>query len=230
MKLVYLKYDLKMELQENRVFVLSIENEAVFSEMVCDLWRQTNGEEGGFLLSEDDKIYSLSSMLEFIVNPFSIDCNNRKILSKLYKELQETASSVMQQELGGINTAALQFLEKLEMETPYSLHYRLDMDFHALLKCYDVKLEIAGESFLDKIVNYMKILHQLCGKELVVFLNLKQYLSKKEMQLLYQFAFYEKIYVMIIEGSASALGENEIGLIYDPDLCIIERQDSHSDN
>lgn len=223
MKLVYPEYDLKMELQENQVFILSVENQRAFSKMVYDLWHQVNGGDGGFILSEEEKIKSISSLLEFIVNPFSVDCNDRKILSKLYKELQEIAGASALQSLGEVNRAVLQFLDHLEMESPYSLHYELETDFIALLKSYDVKLEAASESFLENIVNYMRILHQLGGKEIVVFLNLKQYVTQDELQQLYQFAFYEKIYILILEGSASPLSENEIGLIYDQDLCIIKR-------
>lgn len=69
-KLVYGKYDISMKLEENYVNELIVENPAVLAEMVQELTAQTEGAEGGFILSEDEKILSIEKNLVFIKDPF----------------------------------------------------------------------------------------------------------------------------------------------------------------
>ena len=88
-KLVYGKYDISMSLEENYVNELIIENPPILAEMVQELTAQADGGEGGFVLSEDGKPLSVEKNLVFIKDPFSVDVNQRKLLSRLYEELEE---------------------------------------------------------------------------------------------------------------------------------------------
>ena len=61
-----------------------------------------------------------------------------------------------------------------------------------------------------------------CGTEVFAILNLKQYISKEELQQFYASVFYEKVFLLLIEGNFSGKEKNEKCLIYDKDCCIIE--------
>ena len=87
MKAIYAKYGIELSLEENQIITLVVENPKVMSDMLRDIFRQINGEEGGWILSENDKIFPLEKTGVLLDNPLTADCNDKKILTKLYKEL-----------------------------------------------------------------------------------------------------------------------------------------------
>ena len=95
MRFVYPAYQLEVFLHENQITVLSIENPTAYSAMLHDMWNQAQGNIGGFILSDGDKIRSISKEMECIFNPFSLDCNDKKITNKLYQELKENADTYL---------------------------------------------------------------------------------------------------------------------------------------
>lgn len=56
-----------------------------------ELYRQTEGAEGRFVLSAGDKELDIAKTVTMILNPFAIDLQDRKIVSKLYHQLEALA-------------------------------------------------------------------------------------------------------------------------------------------
>ena len=80
MKLVCASFGLEMELLENYVTVLVVENAGYLTEIVSSLKKQSDGEEGIFVLVENDKIEKIDKKLALVIDPFSISVNERKIM------------------------------------------------------------------------------------------------------------------------------------------------------
>lgn len=81
MKLVCASFGLEMELLENYVTVLVVENAGYLTEIVSSLKKQSEGsegEEGIFVLAENDKIEKIDKKLALVIDPFSISINERK--------------------------------------------------------------------------------------------------------------------------------------------------------
>lgn len=222
MKLVYPEYQLELPLAENQIMVLSIENPRMYAAMVGDLWRQSQGEEGGFILSDRDKIIPISKELECVFNPFGLDCNDKKVVNKLYTELKEQAEENLSCESAKMNREILSYLDKVLLQVPYSLDYDVDFDLVSLLKIYGVKIENVQGTLLEKIVEYIKVLSRVCHIKIFVFVGLKQYLTMNELEQLYEFVFYEKISLIIIESVHSECISGEKCWLFDQDFCIIE--------
>ena len=82
-----MEYGIEIELSENQICVLIAESPSFFSKLIETLYKEKQDGDGKILLSENDKILSFSKMSEIIVNPFTIDPNERRIMQKLYQEL-----------------------------------------------------------------------------------------------------------------------------------------------
>ena len=95
MKLICEKYGIFIEFIENQVATLVIENQKVFSEFVQNLNQQINGDEGDLILSDEDKELSFSKQAVLVTNPFTLNCNEKRIVNKLYKELQDTTNETL---------------------------------------------------------------------------------------------------------------------------------------
>lgn len=222
MKLVNKFYNIEIELIENQVTIITVENPEAYSKCVGDIWNQVSGNEGDFILSECDKIKNISKEMDCIINPFSLDCNNKKIVTRLYQELKLQADNLMQEEVSMLNANIIEFLDKLLFSVPYNTTYELDIDMSNLLKLYNVGIETKAERLIDVIVEYFKVMLKLCNINIFVFIDLKHYLSKEHLEQLYQELFYLKIYLIIIEPIQTERLQNEKYWIIDNDLCIIE--------
>ena len=85
MRLVNSKYNLKIEFEENKSTELVVENKECMIDIVQNLLSQVDGIEGDFVLAAEKEMKMEKDVL-FIIDPFSIDFNNKKIITKLYEQ------------------------------------------------------------------------------------------------------------------------------------------------
>lgn len=76
-------------------------------------------------------------------------------------------------------------------------------------------------TFLERVVQYLRILSDLCRIRVVFFLNLKAFLKEKELRELYKEAAYCKIQLVLIESVMRDKMKEEDICIIDRDMCII---------
>ena len=158
----------------------------------------------------------------FLDNPLMVNCNEKRILTRLYKELSEQANTLMYEEYTQINSYIVSFLERLLDTVPYHLDMEVDMDLTGILKLYGVKMESDGVSVIEVMIDYLRALSSICNIHVIWILNLKQFLTVEEVQQLYEFCFYEKIHLINLEGQKNYNLGQEKCVIIDKDLCIID--------
>ena len=223
MRLTYPGLNIEFNLSETEPVVIVLEKPEIFSDFIENIWNQTNGREGCFILGNADKVLCLDKKLALIMNPFAISSNDRKILSKIYTELSIVTTESYYEELAALNTAIINALDKMMEKLPYPLTSKFELDLISLFKTYDIKIEEEDNGLLERVVSYLKLNHQVCGIEVFVFVNLKQYLEKEQLQELYKAAAYEQVYIINIEGrDGKERLKEERCIIIDKDLCIID--------
>lgn len=228
MNLVHTFYNLEISIIENMPNVIVIEHPKAFSDIILDIWRQTSGESGGFILSNKDKELNITKEIIFVDNPFSASCNDRKVLTKIYQEISCYIAEKYLETFANINQATVSLLDNLNMELPYNIDFSLDMSAENLCKMYDVKINTDTCTLLEQLCDYVSIMHKVCKINIFAFLNLKNYLSVDEISLLYEHINNEKVNVLLFEGSYKEKYENEKIWILDKDLCIIELSEDNN--
>lgn len=214
--------NMNLELEENKVLVITIENTMMYIKFISDLSAQSKGEPGLVCLSKDDKAISISRSAEVIFNPFSIDINNKKVITKLYQELRNISDGTFQEQQYKINADIIEYLDILTNHCTYYLNYDLQIEPEALFKLYNVKLVDHTDSFLEQLIHYLRVMNQLGGIHNFFFINLKDYLEENELEVLYEFARYEKIDLILLETRKTTHQKYEKHWILDKDRCIIE--------
>ena len=218
MKLANAEMNLQIEFLENQVIVLIMEEPGTFSAAIQDLLA---GEESQFILYEGEKNYSLEKAMEIVVDPFSLDFNNRKILQKLYKEWALEANEMFQKKTE-INTDIINVLSQLQLNSLYGeIKYNLEFSWEDIFKIYQVGFQTEGEGILEKLLSYMKILSGLLEIRILCIVNLKTYLSEEQLKEVYQMAFYCKLQLLLIENREQSNLEGEKTYIIDRDRCLI---------
>lgn len=222
MKFVNPDYGLDMQLSDERPAILVIESKRLRAEIVDKLHRQCSGEDGNFVLSEGQKVLKLPKVMDFILEPFTLDINNRKVLTKLYQKMTEYGNEVLYEEQSQINRRIIELFDRISLNVPYNIEYGLDFNVESLCKAYDVRLETSGDGLLNKIMDYVKVMNQLCGYKAFAMLNMNFYLNVEEVKFLYEFAAYQKICLLMMEFEMPALIPDNNCCIIDGDCCMIE--------
>lgn len=222
MKLVYPDYKYHIDFIENTVNIMIIENQVEFRRLVQELGAQSNGEDGRFVLSDNDKTLKISDNVVMIIDPFSISVNNKKILDKIYsKMLTEIETSELYLCKDKINFKLIELLEEVVQKVDYNIEYETEIDFKSIFKLMNVKLEEASEP-VEKIVHFMKAYVEILGYKIFIFVNLFSYLSDEELLSIEKYANYNKIRIMFIESNNNRhVFANSKNYVIDKDLCEI---------
>jgi len=77
LKLVHEDLNSIIEFKENVNNVIVVENPSMFCKLIEDLNRQLIGEEGGFVLSQEDKVIDISKNIILLTDMF---CNGQAFL------------------------------------------------------------------------------------------------------------------------------------------------------
>ena len=114
-----------------------------------------------------------------------------------------------------------QYMLELISDFDVSVHLENSIDIAMLLKAAPVTVSDICATLPEKICNYAKIENEFFGKKIFAFVNLKQFLSEEDIEDVYKFFRYEKLYLLLFEGYQKYNSKNEHILIIDRDMCII---------
>lgn len=223
MKLVHPCLTRPLVFKENKIVTFVVENQSLLGELIFELIEQIQGEEGRFVLSSGCDILDIHKNIDMVMDIFSLELNQRKLLNKLYHELKEKA---LQSDyyidtvnlMGDITT----YLDKLFESISYPLSHSSEMNILDVFKLAGVKLEITHESLLEKIIDYITVIQEFFGIDFFVFVNLKSYLLEEELEKLHEFLCYEKFQLLLLESvDREKRWDWEEVRIIDKDLCEI---------
>ena len=221
MKLVHVNIERKL-LDDNVVMEWVIEAPEEFTRYVQELYMQCEGAEGDFVLSDGEKELGIAKNVEFLDSVLDLDVNERKILGKLYADLEQLAYSekfvVRTQEM-------IQYMRtyifELEQETDFMLEVDDGVDMSAIFKGNGVKLEAVETGILEKIVHYIKVARLLLKKQVFVFVNVRRYLTARQVEQLIKEAAYQEVQILLIENVMRDCVNSARRCIIDSDKCEI---------
>jgi CRISPR type II-A-associated protein Csn2 len=97
------------------------------------------------------------------------------------------------------------------------------MDVQNLLKFMNIRFAEYQDSMLEKITDYIKVVHDLLGINLFVFTHLLSCLNGYEIEKLYEYAQYQKINILLIESQQPEyIDFFNLVIILDKDCCEID--------
>lgn len=222
MKLVHPELTQQIVFEKFDVCEWIIESPPLFLKYVRELCDQSAGGEGGFVLSHEGKELDIPRYMEVIIDPLNVNINGRKVLTKLYSDLEKLAhGEIMFLETQEVMGNLFRYFGNLEQESPYMLSTGDTIELSALFKALDVKLADNSDNYLEYLNQYMKVTAELLGKRLTVFINVRSYIEDELLQLLIENARYNEISLLFIEGSQKDLLRETKRYIIDSDGCEI---------
>ena len=158
MKLVHQDFSRPIFEEKDDFVELIIESPECFGAYISELAEQCKGQEGRYVLSDKEKEVDLAKNVEIIFDIFSLEINEKRILNKLYSEMNELAKSEeffvkTQEVIQGIQ----KYLLDLEYATDYILTFEQEIELPALFKAAGLRHEEIEENYFERIIRYVKI-------------------------------------------------------------------------
>lgn len=222
MKIISANIETPIELNCDSPFVLCFENPKEYYNTVQEFVAAFRGECSEFTFwSGDDKI-SAEKSGEILVDIFSFELTDKKIISLLHKRLQQNFNeNDLIFKFQKVKAASEQFILELCATEEFALEYN-EVSLEALLKICNVKPERNYNSLLEKIICYLNILEELKGVCNFVLVGVKNVLNDEELCQLYRHCQLHKLSLLLIEyGKGRPILPVERAVIVTDDLCEI---------
>lgn len=214
MKLIHNIFNESIEIRDDSISIIIIENKKFFINFISN-----------FLIKDSTEIQLYESVKELTIykNTFTItdllniELNTTKQLTKLYNILvQELDVSVK----FDLSSKIISLIDNICLNYHIDLDYDLEINFSDILKSTSLKFK-EENSLLDNILSLLQIKSFLDDIKLFIFVNLKSYLTKDDLEILYNHCILNKIKILLIESNTSEIHSLEKITIIDNDLCII---------
>lgn len=157
-----------------------------------------------------------------IENLFFLDFNDRKILNALYKNLIRYSKD----ELNILKTLEINgklrlYLEELIDEINYPLDLNVEFDLNNIFKAYGLSVRKEYESFIEKIVDYIRLNNEILSLNIFITINLNQILTEDELIELIEFLRINEILLINFDRIYIKRDCIKNQILIDDDLCRI---------
>lgn len=221
MKIVYPDINKVFNLSiEDKVNMLVIENQDLFTAFISDVNDQINGLEGRTVMSLDNNPVKISSNLEMISQYIPFDINTRTLITKLHKKFEDyTFNEKYFLQSNKLQQKIIEYLFMLSGELDFDVEFNNELNLINLFKAVELKFNENYNSISEQIIEYMKIDKYFNSDKCYILVNIRDYINDNEIDEFYKLILYNKIKVLIISGGDHPKSEYEEKHLIDFDLC-----------
>lgn len=216
------KWEHCFSIGDGECYQLIIENPVVFREYIQTLKNQLEDLDGHFVLSEKIKRLKLKDYILLIDNPLSLDSSNKKISTKLASLLKNFAiAEDLVVDTAEALSAIEKYAEKISDAFEYNIKYD-EPDILSIIKTLNFEIDMEYETPLEKLAEYLNVLHSLCSISTFIIVNATSYFSSSELNDLITFCKSQKHSIILINSYQKQLNINDLKTyIIDEDCCEI---------
>ena len=224
MKISFSGFDSPILVTRPNVSTLEIQNRVLFSR-VCEALISETGEDAvePYTFWDDSGVeVKPKGQILPICDPFHLPWDDRAISNGLLVRMEnllyedEDYRSIAEKDFRQLNIrfAAL----ALQLRSEYT--FDIDWDPKRYLKCFGFKADMAScEMLLDKIIMFLTMLEDISFEKIIMFVNLKIFLSNNELERFLEYVFFSNLRVLMLENVPdSAKYSNEVKYAIDQDF------------
>lgn len=221
MKLVHPDIARQIDFNHQFCYSLIIENSHEFFSKTNELFLQTNGEEGNYVLSHENQTLNIAKNCLFIFDYYNDLFNNKKIINSINNKVAD----ILKQEdfiddFAQLNALIAKINAQITYQLDYEVSYIENLDFSDFAKLSNYKI-IQDGNLLDNILTYIQINCQNQNITMVIFVNLFSLLSQEDVEKLIKQLNYMQLHILFIDSQQKYILQDCETIIIDNDLCVI---------
>lgn len=182
--------------------VLEIENKAMFYRFIRDLHSiNSYGVYEDIQFFGEDTEINMINKLKIYVDFFDFQFDSKKSINDISKYVSSSVNEEDKDKIKSLYNKIIKSYEKILNEIDLPLCVDNEFNFDNLSKLIKIAIETKDE-LLDNLLLLIDLERVLKSKCLLVFVNLKQYLSKNELIELYKYAIYNNVNIFLVDSQS----------------------------
>lgn len=201
MKIVHPDINMQIDFEDKTCCIWTIEFPELLLNYITELQEQVIGNEGKFVLSDENEILSFKKDVSLILSPLEIDHNDKKFINELFKEIKDIVQSgELYENYVFVKSELVKLMERISESNDYPLQYSEELEVSSLLKMMQVKFDFQDTNYFERLITFVQLSQRLLRKKLLIFVNLSSFLSENQLVELEKIAKYEQIKILLINS------------------------------
>lgn len=220
MKIKVNYFDNEIYFNNEKIISIEIENKKYFYRFVSDLNKIVNE---GFsddiiFFNKDNSELNMNGKIKVIVDYFDFKFDSKKYVNDIIKYVNDFIDEDDKKSLTILYNKLVKLYDKILNEVELPLTVENDVNIETITKFMKVSINEKNE-LLENLLLIIDLEKVLKTNNLLVFVNLKQYLSKDELVELYKYSIYNQINILLVDSQAYGVTlDYEFKLIVDENL------------
>lgn len=204
MRLIFSGLERAIKIEPGFAAVLQIENQALFSRIVLSLMKGNNEDslEPYTLWDRDEKVCFQNQSI-FISDPLNLPWDNKSLIGEVIKKMERELleDEIIRTEIESTERLLMTNLMKLGVGLQSQYEFSLEWDFKRYLKMlgFGIGIQI-DRPYLDNLISFVSLALDAGCNKILTFVNLKTFLTKSELERFYEYIFFSKIRVLLLEN------------------------------
>ena len=220
MNLIYTFLDNKIDLYNDYVNSIEILNNNYFYRLTNLIYKYSNDQEVEELyFTENNEEIKLDKKIRIITNYYDFDFNNKKYINELIKNISNNTDDNILLKLNNNYNKLYKVLSSLINSV--DLNFKVDIydefSINEILNNFNLSIP-SKDNLLDNLILLIDIEKQFNINKILVFINLKDYLSREEIIEFEKYCIYNNVYVILFDNSKYKNNSYEKKFIIDNDL------------
>lgn len=220
MKLEIKYLDNDIDIKENEVYALEVENKNYFYRIVRDLHNISNNNIVDDIYLSDDNNNEINYFNKFkiFIDFFDFNFDSKKITNDIIKYLNKNISIEVKDSILNQYNKIIKLYKKELNNIDIPLMIETEIDSDNITKSLKISIEVK-QNLIENLLLLIDIENILGTKDILIFVNLKQYLTKNELEELYKYSIYNEVSILLIDSQCyGGTLNNEKKLIIDENL------------
>ncbi|MDR0341147.1 MAG: type II-A CRISPR-associated protein Csn2 [Mycoplasmataceae bacterium] len=197
MTFIYKKFNKEIVL-ENKLNFIQFDNTNQMYEFGLDINKDKNEDEF-YIVDDKNKQLKFGSCVGIITDVFTLDINDKKILTKLYKKIQvdfnEDDNKIYDAERV-IREASLKLLEEINSKVSIPLTYDDDFELAEFFKLFNLKINFNDNNLIFNVTNYIEVMLEFYEYKIIIIPFISNILSSEDIKKLLEFATQHDLYIL----------------------------------
>ncbi len=223
MRISFQGFDQDVYVEAGVVQVLEVHSKNLFSRFCQSLYSGL-GEQAiePYLIWEGDKRQRTDTAFLFIVNPFELPWSDRKLIGGIYENIEDMLLSddPTRQEIETTARMLSESLASLGLRMHSDYAFATEWTVLKYLKSFAFSAYIdETDTLLDSLIKFLKYAADANLNRVLVFINLKTFLTYEEIEMFYQEVIFSGLKVLLLETVVdNSKFELERKMVIDEDL------------
>lgn len=198
---------------------IEVENKKYFFRIINNLLLKNNDNNDEILFFDENfEEINFTNKLNIIIDYFNIDFNNKKYLTEVNKLFIEQLTEDNRKKINNEYRKIISLLKTNLNKIDIPITINDEIDIISLLKIFKLSINSKDE-IIEKLLLLIDIEKIFHINKLLIFVNLKQYLTKEELKELYKYSIYNNVKILLIDSECyGTCNEFEKKLIIDENL------------